>query len=152
MTEMSQISLFEREYRVKLIAKRKSWTMRLLNSFVPGLDVCFTTYRWPWQLWPRIAYPERVEPLVIADNSKILTHELVHVAQFRPVHGLWLQLSCLFAEGRWRVEREAYLVDIRLGAETTSTAVYRLLRHYQIHELDGQPAERVMRSWFVSRI
>lgn len=82
-----------------------------------------------WQTQrPRIYHPSWVEdPL---DHWQIVAHELVHWRQQGPSWWgrlRWFALYGLSERHRYRAEREAYLVDIRLGVRSP-LEVARLLR------------------------
>lgn len=81
-------------------------------------------------------------PTAVADpfeHSAVLTHELVHVRQWArwgpifSVSYLVFPLPVLLAWGRWRWEREAYLVQLRAAEdseEAIAWAVERLWTDY----------------------
>lgn len=132
----------------KLIAKHRSPLMRLIAVFVPNWMDFWTTWRLPFQRQVRIGYPPGTwQP---ANRLEILSHELVHVAQFEPWWGPWvvIPLALLFPlpvlfSGRWFIERRAYLKDIQSGRHTPESAANTLWRLY------GAPWPRAwMVRWF----
>jgi len=144
---------FEKANKVKLIAKRDSFFMKLVSLFVPRFMTRYwTTYRLPFQRLPRIAYPNGVEDPM--KNLGTLDHEMIHVGQLRPWYGpLWLSmLYTLFPffvlfSGRWFVERRAYLLDIQNGRKTLESAVETLWKAY----FYPWP-KSLMRKWFTKEI
>jgi len=130
---------FELEWNVKLISKKQSLWMRLTGWFItifsPYFMIgMFTTYRLPFQKYGTIAHPDGLNPLKFPD---VLEHELMHVEQQRTAWGLFksaLLYSLLplpvFFSGRWFVEREPYLMDIRKGLFTPEQAADILWDHY----------------------
>lgn len=102
---------------VKFVPKSKSWLMRALASVFPRTRDCWTTYRLPGGK-AVIAHPDYVvDPLA---HRRIIEHELVHVKQQASFWGLLK--SAIFAtvfplpvffSGRWFIERDAYLQEIK---------------------------------------
>jgi hypothetical protein len=142
---------WEAKHDVRLLSKKDSLPMRFVRMFLWSFDSFWTTYRLPF-CKPVIAYPPRVVDPTIWE--KILLHELVHVEQFRPWYGP-LKMALLAAifplpilfSGRWHIERDAYLQDIRIGRLTTDEAVDSLWYGYM------WPWPRPwMRRWFQDRL
>lgn len=92
-----------------------------------------TTMRFPF-CRAVIAWPDREG---LGQPLWLLHHERVHVDQFEGPWGLiktyllytLLPLPVLFS-GRWFVEREAFLVDIRAGVKTPQSAADMLWASY----------------------
>lgn len=111
-------------------------------------DAFYLTYRLPGMSLARITVPRnRVDWDIIA-------HELHHVKQFSTWWGPWLiplaavlfPLPILFS-GRWWIERQAYLADIKAGRDTAEGAVTTLWRFY------GWPYPKcLMRRWFTAQL
>ncbi len=152
------IAQYERANDVKLVCKRDDALMRRIGLvWGSWLTRWWTTYKlpWPWRdRRPRITYP------VTVDNPfrhpVTLQHEMVHVGQMRGrgfLGMLWmlmlallLPLPVLFS-GRWLIEREAYLVELREGRLTVQEVVRRLWRGYAM----AWPPF-LMRRWFKRRL
>ena len=143
-------------HRVRFVIKTDSWLMRLIGWVVGQwfMDSFATTLRFPF-CRPTIYYPigfpgPRFIPLWL------LEHELHHVKQFAPWYGPFLMaLLFCYPYGRWRIERRAWLVDLRterikpMAAATLLRRLYRwpfpeswmpqmgeMLRYWALHEDD----------------
>lgn len=147
---------FEQQHNVKLIDKGDSKLMKfvgfLLCFIVPTfMTRFFTTYRLPFQKQGTIACPVGYDPM---DYPGVLEHELVHVEQQRSAWGLFksfwlyflLPLPIIFS-GRWFIERDAYLLDIKAGRITVEYAVNTLWKSYAFAWPPG-----LMRKWFNERL
>lgn len=129
--------------------KSSVWWCRLLGRLWPAFTVSFwTTVRWPFGV-AQILYPSVVSDPQSARWSVVVGHELVHVDQMAGPWGL-LRTYLLFAllplpvlfSGRWFLEREAFLVDVRAG-RGVGEIVDMLWRYY------GWPwPPALMRRWF----
>lgn len=133
----------------KLVPVSKSLFRKLL-SFI--IDKNFwTTYRLPFQSYVTVTYPDACE---VPGASKTLKHECFHVEQFSPWYGpylvflltLLLPLPVLFS-GRWFIERQAYLYDIRRGVQTVDSAIDILWNDYGYCW-----PKRLMRKWFIKQL
>ena len=106
-----------REKGIKLRCKSESRMMKLLGFFVPSFLTSWVT------LGKTIWYPVKVQnPL---EHLDIIEHELIHVEQYDNVGGIdfpdwfWVLLyvffpvPIFFAYFRWRVERRAYLTQLK---------------------------------------
>lgn len=143
---------FEQKYNVRLVDKGNSVLMKvvgwLLFFITPDFMArFFTTYRLPFQKRGTIAYPVGYNPM---DYPGVLKHELVHVGQQRTAWGLfksfwyvWLIPLPFVFSGRWFLERDAYLLDIKSGRMTVEYAVSVLWKSYG---LVWPPF--LMRRWF----
>lgn len=117
----------------RLVCKSDIWWARLIGSFMPSfMKRWWTTYRWPF-CTPVISFPVGVDP---AEHQSIIEHELVHVRQLTSWPLLWFYLLYLvfplpvLFSGRWFVEREAFLHDIRNRRCTTGQAADTLWASY----------------------
>lgn len=132
----------------KLVSKDSSVLMRLIALFVPRFMSFWTTWRMPWQSRARIGYPPGTHKP--ESRTDILSHELVHVAQFEPWWGPFVIFALvtvfplpMYFSGRWFVERRAYLKDIQLGRHSPESAAWILWARY------GKPWPRLwMVRWF----
>ncbi len=119
---------------VELRHKRTSWLMRLVGALLGIVGMDFGRY---WTtVGPRVIYaPDHVDLNNLAPHYTVILHELVHINQARSWPVLW-QLSYLLipvpiglAWFRWHWEREAYLVDIRMGRLSIEEVVTALWRY-----------------------
>lgn len=101
---------------------------------------------------PVIGYPVGIDPM-LPQWAQIRAHELVHARQQRGfgLLGCFLLYFFLplpvFFSGRWFIEREAYLVDLRAGTRTIDQVVDTLWSQYFF------PWPRSwMRDWFDRRV
>ena len=145
--------------RVRFVVRDDSRLMRFVGWLVGDwfMDSFVTTLRFPF-CRPIIYYPSGYPgPRFIP--MWLLEHELHHVWQFAPWYGPWLMaLLFCYPGGRWRIERRAWLVDIRRERIGISAAArlfrirYRwpfpvswmpdtgkMLRYWALHE-DDDPA------------
>jgi len=124
------------ELRCVLIRKDESLLMRAL-ALVLGrtfLTDFWTTWKLPFQRYVRIGYPTGIsKPL---EHQDVIDHELVHARQFRAwgavavvLLAILLPLPVLFS-GRWFIERDAYLRDIRARRRSIDGAVWLLWNQY----------------------
>lgn len=117
---------------VQFVRKEDSWTMRALGWLLGSwfmLDFV-TTVRWPF-CPPRIYYPTSIlRPEDMPDW--LLRHERHHIWQFRGPLG-WLWMALLFATpcGRWRIERRAFLAELRTGRRGRTDAAVMFRRRYR---------------------
>lgn len=148
--------VFEGTFNVKLVNKKDSLLMRivgvLLYPFTPDfMTNFFTTYRLPGQKHGTIAYPAGADPMKFPE---VLEHELMHVEQQSTALGLFksaifvsvFPLPVLFS-GRWFIEREPYLNDIKKGRRTVEESVDVLWGSYGL----AWP-KPLMRKWFNERL
>jgi len=139
----------------RVINKKDSWLMRLIGRFSPTFMRFFwTTYRLPFQKQATIACPAGIEDPLDDKHDKVIAHEMVHVKQLEPWYGPFLMLFLyflfplpVFFSGRWFVEREAYLVDIKNGRVGLGSAVDILWLAY----FYCWP-KSLMRKWFEKRV
>lgn len=121
------IAEYEATHRVRILRKDQSATMRFVKLFLWGFDRFWTTYRLPWQKVPTICYPKDVvRPM---GHVSTLKHEQYHAEQFRPWWGPWFWIPMativplpFLISGRWWLEREAYVISIKLGTFTINEA------------------------------
>ncbi len=111
-----------------LIPANRSWLRRLISPIV-RMDVWWMTYRLPFQKQVRITFSTNIQK-DLAEKMPTLLHEEVHVEQFSTWYGPWLIPFLIllfplpvFFSGRWFIERDAYLVDIKAGRTTVNRAV-----------------------------
>jgi len=125
-------------HQVLVRPKSDSWIMRTAGAFLGRgfMQGVWTTIRLPF-CPPVIYYPSRVIAPLSQRYEWVLEHELMHVAQFRPWYGpVWMFLLYFVLplpvgfSGRWFVEREAYLGDIRRGVYTAEAAARQLKTSY----------------------
>lgn len=130
---------FEDTYGVRLVSKKDDLLMKLIGILlmVFGVDFerFFTTYRLPFQKRATIAYPPNI--CDIMRFRDVLEHELYHVKQFSPWYGplvVFLLVTIIplpvFFSGRWFVEREPYLNDIKNRRYSIEAAVNTLWAYY----------------------
>lgn len=111
----------------------------------------------PWRnVWTTIGatvYYPRDRPNPPEQTDWELRHELVHVEQWRR-YGVWFWISYLLlpvpiglAWYRWRWEREAYLVDLKIGVPLED--VLRALGSWTYF---WPWPKRWMRQWFEKQI
>lgn len=147
--------VFEETFEVNLVDKKDSLLMRitgiLLKPFTPDfMTRFFTTYRLPFQRGT-IAYPIGFDPM---RYPGVLEHELMHIEQQKTPWGLIksaflvsiFPLPVLFS-GRWFIEREPYLNDIKKGRRTIDQAVDVLWGSY-----GWAWPKPLMRKWFEARL
>ena len=146
------IKEFETKYKVKLVNKKDSKFMRflgfVLKPFTPDfMTRFFTTIRLPFGE-PSIYYPDGLEPMRY--EHTVLEHELMHVNQQRTGWGLFKSYIYgtvfplpLFFSGRWWIERDPYLADIKKKLLTVDQAVDILWASYGFVWPKG-----LMKKWF----
>ena len=89
----------------------------------------------------------------ILRNRYVVLHEICHTRQIRRwlalfhLTYLWFPLPVLLAWGRWRWEREAYLVNLRAGERTVDDVVDSLWRVYALTW-----PRAWMRKWFLRQL
>lgn len=141
--------------------KSEWWLHGLLGLIVPGWDTkWWTVIRKPGDGIPTIWVPNSVDYLQYTYThyrnpsiASILNHELVHVEQQRSWWGVLWTLACMvfplpvFFSGRWFVERDAYLSDIKTGRRSIDQAVYTLWGKYGMPWPKGR-----MRAWFEAKL
>lgn len=119
------------------------WLLRLIDRVFPYARGMFTTWNGV------VYYPVNLDTTNLS-MAILIKHESIHVEQQRRL-GFWLFLAIyllwpmpvLFAWGRWRLEREAYLVDIATKRLTIDDAVNVLWARY------AWPWPKpLMRRWF----
>lgn len=148
---MGPIISFQYSPPVEIIRKDSSLLMRAIGWVLPSFSLFWTTYRLPFCI-ARICYPKFVNDP--REHKDTIAHEMVHVRQFQGALGplKMLLLATVFPlpvlfSGRWLIEREAYLNDIRAGRHTIDAAVDVLWRAY------GYPwPKSLMRSWFKKKL
>jgi len=146
---------FEKKFDVKLVNKKDSLVMKItvifLKPFCPDfMTNFFTTYRLPFQKGT-IVYPDGLDPMRFSD---VLEHELIHIEQEKTAWGLFksailvsvFPLPIIFS-GRWYLEREPYLNDIRKGRYTVEEAVDLLWGSY-----GWAWPKSLMTKWFKDRL
>lgn len=118
-----------KELNVSIKNKKDSWGWRFVGMFMWSIMGRWTTWRWPWQSHITIWTAKEVGR-VNKFHQHIISHELFHC---RDIQGSWLNpvrmgllnffipLPVVFS-GRWFIEREAYLEDIRDGRLTIDKA------------------------------
>jgi hypothetical protein len=119
----------------KLIPANESWLRKILSPVV-RLDVWWLTYRLPFQKLARITFPTSMDKS-LAKKLWILKHEEVHADQFAkwwgpvviPLLAVLLPLPVYYS-GRWFIERDAYLVDIKAGHRSIKSSVDTLWNRY----------------------
>ena len=140
---------------VRIETKDKLPLMKCLAFFLGKrfMTDFFTTYRIPF-CSPVIACPVGVNTArVHLDYAQTMRHEMYHVRQFAPWYGpIWMLLLVALVplpilwSGRWLVEREAYLSDIRHGADLE--AVVQVLWH----DYGWCWPTPLMRRWFYKQL
>ena len=136
-----------RGVRVRL--KSDSWVMALIGKI---LGKWFMQRAWttigPNTIWA----PSSADLDNLLKHEIVLRHELVHIKQAR-CWPCWFQLSYLllpmpflFAWGRWRWEREAYLVNIEAGTHPIEDVVQLLWSKYA-----WCWPKPLMRRWFLKQ-
>lgn len=147
---------FEQKHNVKLVDKQDSILMKIVGCFLTFITPSFmsgffTTYRLPFQKQSTIAYPVGYDPM---NYPGVLEHELVHVEQQNTAWGLfksfwllWLIPLPIVFSGRWYLERDAYLLDIKAGRIDIDYAVSVLWNFYGL----AWP-QNMMRKWFNERV
>lgn len=133
---------------VKLKSKNDSRAMRFIGRFRPD----FMTRYWT-TVGDTIYYPTSVQDPNHKSHDDAVSHELVHVSQYRKFGKalflflyLFVPVPFFFAYFRWKFEREAYLVQIHEGA-LVENVVQTLWSGYVC------PWPRfLMRKWFHKKI
>lgn len=113
-------------------AKRSSLLMRTIGAVAPK----FMTHYWT-TFWGVIYYPTSVRRPMASEHRYIAQHELVHLHQQRDLGGKILTILLylifplpIFFSGRWFVERDAFLLDIKNGYRTVAESVDELHFNY----------------------
>lgn len=126
-------------------APRDSVVMKFIGRFIG--DNFWVT------IGDTIYYPATIKDPTYPQYRVVREHEAMHVAQFKK-YGVLLMalmyiafpLPILFS-GRWFIERNPYLHDIKSGAVTINEAVSMLARFY----LYPWP-KTLMRRWFERQV
>lgn len=111
---------FEKRYDCRLRPKSAVSFFRFIGWLFPRFNLYWTVYRVPFGK-PTITYPDDVtNPTRVHYVTGVIQHELFHVEQVRSTWGMiWSYLLCLllplpcFFSGRWFLERDPYLNDIK---------------------------------------
>lgn len=147
---------FEDKYEVRLIDKEDSLFMKMLGAvlkpIVPNfMTYFFTTIRRPFQKYGTIYYPHGTNPM---KYMGVLEHELMHVEQQKTTWGLIKSVFLatlfplpVFLSGRWFLEREPFLHDIKKGMKTVDQAVDMLWGSY-----GWCWPKCLMKKWFMEHI
>lgn len=154
---------------VEVRLKKDSRVMRFLGWLFGLFGYAFMERAWTTISGRRIYAPNHVDLTKLDDHRMVIEHELVHVAQARwwRVPGLWQFLYLMFpvpvflAYGRWRSEREGYMVNIAWAvrysdAERTDlrSFVVDYVNHivHTLWKVYLMPWPKAwMRSWFMRR-
>jgi hypothetical protein len=128
---------------VNYAPKSSSWVMRLIIKLVPRFQCYWTT------IGNTIYYPDYIKDPFDPIHEDTRAHEQVHIKQQSKMPlVLWLALYCLFplpvgfAWFRWKMEREAYLVNIINHRYDVNSVVNTLWSYGWIWP------KRMMRTWF----
>ncbi len=156
---VNYVALYQSSYmhggkEVRFIRKDQSRLMRVISYFFPANRMFWTTVRFPFG-GPRVYYPEYVgDP---HDHGMIVHHEMVHVDQQKTAWGLfktfwlaWLLPLPIGFSGRWFIERDAFLGDIkRLGG--TDLAIAAAVSDLHSGYLWPWP-RKLMYAWFKKQL
>lgn len=130
--------------------KAESRLMKLISFF---LGAWFMRRAWTTIGSHTIWAPSSADLVNLDKHEVTLRHELMHIRQARLYPG-WFQFSYLFfpvpflfAWGRWRWEREAYLVNIEAGTHSVEEVINLLWSKY----LWTWP-KPLMRRWFLREV
>lgn len=109
--------MYSEIYKVNFVRKDKSKWMSLIGKADPS----FMTTVWT-TIGNTIYYPTTIGNPEWPGFHPIVEHELVHVEQFKKwtvpfflFLYIWMPMPFFFAYFRWRFEREAYLVDLKMN-------------------------------------
>lgn len=142
---------------IRFIRKDESRLMRVLAALLGIVGIRFeqfwTTIRLPFGE-PTIYYPAGVLDPLGPRYDGVRAHELEHVEQQRTWYGLlWSYFAYLLVplpvgfSGRWFIERNPFLGDIRRGMKSVDQVVELLWRSYLF------PWPRfLMRRWFLKKL
>jgi len=149
---------------IKLVKKTDSRLMRAINFLLRPLTPAFMSYFWT-TIGDTIYVPSIYDNDANwgseswrARHAAVLAHEHVHVEQFKNLSFLVVALLYLgptplpifFSYGRWCIEREAYILEVRASKNPTATInriVDTLWNNY------GWCWPKAwMRKWFTSKI
>lgn len=118
MMEQTKVLELADKLGAKFVHKNDSWFMKLIAILLwpIGMKQKFMTNFWT-TIGRTIYYVGDESPLDPI-NIRIVHHELIHIQQWdkywlwQPISYLLFPVPFVFAWGRWRWEREAYLVSI----------------------------------------
>lgn len=161
--ELAQVLASATAQGVKIVRKDQHWFWKALGWIVMvvtfGQNKTFTS-RYITTIGKTIAVPSTWDSYSDLSKLEILTHELVHVGQYRkytpPVMGL-LYLLVFFPIGlayfRYRFEREAYVVGFKKTLSYDPSQRQRLIDHGVEQMTSGQygwtwPFKKSVRAWF----
>lgn len=150
---------FEQLHNVILMSKSQSKFMKFLSLFLGASFITnfWTTIRLPFQKC--VIYYSSKNDISKYDEipqwaSGILEHELFHVEQQRSAWGLFKSFLLyfffplpVFFSGRWFIEMDPYLNDIKIGRLTIDQAVNILWGSYFVPWFPC-----LMRSWFEKKL
>lgn len=133
-----------------VVVKNEDRLMRFIGWFSASFMRRATTYRLPFMRAAKVCIPANVGPKLYLD---VVEHEKVHVDQFAPWYGPWWVIAAqvlplpVFFSGRWFVERDAYLQEIKHGTRTLEEAIDVLWSQY-----GWCWPRKLMRKWFISKL
>jgi hypothetical protein len=125
---------------VRVRPQRSSWLLRLAGATVTPL------VREAWvTIGETIYHPESVaEPLT---HRQVLAHEWVHVLQWQAL-GWRFAMKYATAKGRWEIEREAFLHEVRYYGRSIESVVDALSS--DLYRLGM--SRNAIRSWFAEQV
>lgn len=160
-----------------LVTSRQSFVRRVLNRLLGESYRAHTTmvYRLPFQKYVRVTVPDKaLRHDVVVDfdimqavhilGLKMWRHEAVHVAQFSTWYGPYVYPLLatilplpMFFSGRWFIERDAFLSDIRstIGDRPHTDLCTYVVNEYveHLHQSYLRPWPRpLMRKWFQKKL
>jgi hypothetical protein len=118
---------------VRLVKKSESWLMRVAGFLVRPFNKRFMTHYWT-TIGRTIYYPDHVDDP--CSHVAVMDHELVHIDQWlkwwilHPISYAVFPLPIVLCWGRWRWEREAYLVSIKTYGYSVERVVEVLWSEY----------------------
>ena len=86
------------------------------------------------------------QPSFVSRHSVRIAHEEVHVKQWASLGKLQMGIMLAFPQGRWRLEREAYLVDLRADPSRIDEICLMLEKTYHAISQDKS------KPWFVAQL
>ena len=129
----------------RLVPHADNWKARVWGQLSKLGGVNDFSQRFWITLAPDICYPRTVRNPWAPVYETTIRHEMVHVRQ-QQRDGLftWLVKYLASQDFRWRMEREAYLCDIRAGENTSRDVAATLHDIYRVFS----PTVDQMVTWF----
>lgn len=143
---------------VKFVEKSSDKYVLFVNFFMEAMGnydfmrYSWTAYRFPFERHVTVVHPDGIDPSETRFEGAV-EHEMYHARYIETAWGLvkayvlsFFPLPIIFS-GRWFLEREAYLINIKRGDYTIDEVVRLLWENY------GYCWPRfLMRGWYLKRL